>query len=492
MNRLKWVASGLTLILAAALFASPTGGALAGQSFPSKVVATGAASISKSISLGLNKSVIIELPRAARDVLVSNPAIVDAVVRTKQRTFLIGKAVGETNVFFFGAEGRQILTLSVQVSRDVTDLSKLLRRLMPASRIKIESIGENIILSGRTPNAVQADRAAEIAGKFLDDPGRKKIINMIAAQGRQQVTLKVSIVEMQRTLLKQLGVDVAAVTSIASNVINLASVNPFSIAGQFLSATNASFGTAKVVSTGAAVPTGVNVGAAIGGGNGVSGVLRAMERNGLLRTLAEPNLTTISGETANFLAGGEFPVPVAQRGDRISIEFKPFGVSLAFTPVVLDEGRISIKVATEVSELTNDGAFTLTGSAGITIPGLKVRRANTTVEMPSGGSLVMAGLIQEESKHNLNGLPGLKSLPVLGALFRSRDFENSETELVVIVTPYIVKPVSRKRLARPDEGFAPPSDEEVTFLGRLNAVYGAQSGKRPSGNYIGDIGYIMK
>ena len=248
-----------------------------------------------------------------------------------------------------------------------------------------------------------------------------------------------------------------------------------------------------MVSSAATVPTGVNVGAAVSStSNGTSAVLRAMERNGLLRTLAEPNLTTISGETANFLAGGEFPVPVAQRGDRISIEFKPFGVSLAFTPVVLDERRISIKVATEVSELTNDGAFTLTGTNGITIPGLKVRRANTTVEMPSGGSLVMAGLIQEEAKHNLNGYPGLKSLPILGALFRSRDFENSETELVVIVTPYIVKPTNRSRLARPDEGFAPPSDEEVTFLGRLNAVYGTKTGQHPSGDYVGDIGYIMK
>lgn len=485
----------LALVAAPALLsAGHSGSALAQQAFPSKVSVAGAKQATKRLSLGLNKSVIVELPRAARDVLVSNPAIVDAVVRTPERTFLIGKAIGEANVFFFADDGQRILTLAVQVSRDVTDLSRLLRRLMPTSRIKVESIGENIVLSGTTTNAVQADRAAEIAGKFLDDPNRTKVINMIAAQGKQQVTLKVSIVEMQRTLLKQLGVDAAAVTTIASNVINLASVNPFSVAGQFLSATNASIGQAMVVRAGdaaATVPTGVNIGAAVSG-TGVSGVLRALERNGLLRTLAEPNLTTISGETANFLAGGEFPVPVAQRGDRISIEFKPFGVSLAFTPVVLDEGRISIKVATEVSELTNDGAYTVAGTNGITIPGLKVRRANTTVEMPSGGSLVMAGLIQEVSKQNLNGFPGLKSLPILGALFRSRDFNNSETELVVIVTPYIVAPTSLSRLARPDEGFAQPNDEEVTFLGRLNAVYGLRTGKHPSGKYVGDIGFMVE
>ena len=179
-------------------------------------------------------------------------------------------------------------------------------------------------------------------------------------------------------------------------------------------------------------------------------ILRALEQDGLLHTLAEPNLTAISGETANFLAGGEFPVPVAQQLGTISVEFKKFGIGLAFTPVVMSEGRISLKVSTEVSELSNQGAVVL---SNITIPALKVRRAETVVELPSGGSLVMAGLLSDQSKQALSGYPGLKNLPVLGTLFRSRDFLKNETELVVLVTPYVVKPVPRQDLAQPDDGF---------------------------------------
>ncbi|VAW10860.1 Type II/IV secretion system secretin RcpA/CpaC, associated with Flp pilus assembly [hydrothermal vent metagenome] len=433
----------------------------------------------RRITIGLNKSVIVRLPRPTRDVLVSNPEIVDAVVRTPETTFLIARAIGETNVFYFDASGRQILTLEINVARDVTDLSNMIRKLIPSSRIKIEALGDNIILTGSARNTIDADRAGEIATKFLNDVTGTKVVNMIAAEGKDQVLLKVTIAEMQRTLLKQLGVDLAAAVNIASTVVNLTSVNPFTIAGQALSTSNL---------TAAGNWT-------AGNGGNVNAVLRALERNGLLRTLAEPNLTSVSGETANFLAGGEFPVPVGiNSSGQVTIEFKPYGVGLAFTPVVLDEGRISLKVSTEVSELTTEGAFTLGAGTqnGITIPALKVRRANTTVELPSGGSLVLAGLMHESSKQDLNGFPGLKTLPVLGSLFRSRDFQKNETELVVIATPYVVNPTSRAALARPDEGFMQPSDKEVTFLGRLNAVYGMRTGQQPQGQYHGDFGFIVK
>lgn len=431
----------------------------------------------RRFTLGLNKSVIVALPQPARDVLVSNPSIVDAVVRTPEKTYLIARAVGETNVFFFDAAGRQILTVEVNVARDTTELSRMIRKLMPTSRIQVESIGENVVLTGTAQNAVHAGRAVELASKFLNDAEGKKVVNMIASESKDQVLLKVTIAEMQRTLLKQLGVDLTAAVNIASAVVNFSTVNPFTIAGAVLKGGTTS------------VPVSWQ-------GGSVNAVVRAMERNGLLRTLAEPNLTSVSGETANFLAGGEFPVPVGLNSSgQVTIEFKPFGVGLAFTPVVLDEGRISLKVSTEVSELTTEGAFTLSANnngASITIPALKVRRANTTVELPSGGSLVLAGLMHESTKHDLNGFPGLKQLPVLGGLFRSRDFQKNETELVVIATPYVVNPTSRDRLARPDEGFAQPSDHEVTFLGRLNAVYGMRTGQRPSGPYHGEYGFIVK
>ena len=222
--------------------------------------------------------------------------------------------------------------------------------------------------------------------------------------------------------------------------------------------------------------------------------VRASEQDGLIRVLAEPTLTAISGESASFLAGGEFPVPVGQDDDRISIEFKPFGVGLAFTPVVMSEGRISMKVSTEVSELSTDGAFTLNVgfTSGITIPALKVRRANTTVELSSGGTMIMAGLISEKTKQNINGVPGLKRLPILGALFRSRDFEKSETELVVLVTPYVVNQVARAKLTRPDGGFASASDKKTILFGHLNRIYGRDPEQLPPGGYKGDYGFIVE
>ena len=229
------------------------------------------------------------------------------------------------------------------------------------------------------------------------------------------------------------------------------------------------------------------------GSSRVQSVIRALEQDGLVHTLAEPNLTAISGETANFLAGGEFPVPVPQGGSgnvpTVTIQFKPFGVGLAFTPVVMSEGRISLKVSTEVSELTSEGAVVLSGFA---IPALKVRRAETTVELPSGGSLAMAGLLSDQSKQALSGYPGLKNLPVLGALFRSRDFQKNETELVVLVTPYVVKPVARSELAQPDEGFGWASDVNADLLGQMNRIYGRHPERAPVGRFDGDVGFIVE
>ena len=223
-------------------------------------------------------------------------------------------------------------------------------------------------------------------------------------------------------------------------------------------------------------------------------MVQALERVGLVHTLAEPNLTAVSGEAAKFLAGGEFPVPTGRdRDGNILITFKQFGVGLAFTPVVLDKGHISLQVSTEVSELTNTGAFSLEGAGntgGLTIPALAVRRAETTVELPSGGSLMIGGLLQQQSKQNIDAFPGLKELPVLGALFRSRDFQNNETELVVMVTAYLVDPVNEQRIAGPDDGFVVPTDFETIFLGRLNAVYGKNT--RLSTVPKNTVGYIVQ
>jgi pilus assembly protein CpaC len=216
--------------------------------------------------------------------------------------------------------------------------------------------------------------------------------------------------------------------------------------------------------------------------------MRALERDGLVRTLAEPNLTAISGEPAKFLAGGEYPIPVKDSNGQTSITFKEFGVGVAFTPTVMSEGRISLKIESEVSELSNNGAIVLDSTQ---IPAIKKRQANSTVELPSGGSIALAGLISDDVRQNIDGFPGLKDLPMLGTLFRSRDFIKRETELVVIVTPYLVKPVGPKDLARPLDGLAEASDRKANFMGHLNRIYGTESAA-PVGDLKGDYGFIVE
>ncbi len=224
------------------------------------------------------------------------------------------------------------------------------------------------------------------------------------------------------------------------------------------------------------------------GRQSVSGALKALERDGLLRTLAEPNLTAVSGEPAKFLAGGEYPVPVVDSLGQVSVIYKEYGIGLAFTPVVMTEGRISLKIESEVSELTQDGAVVLNN---IQIPALKKRQANSTVELPSGGSLALAGLLKEDSRQTIEGFPALKNLPILGTLFRSHEYQKDETELVIIVTPYVVRPTSRQELARPIDGLGDPTDRKANFLGEINRVYGGTS-PPPVGDLKGDYGFIVE
>jgi len=437
------------------------------------------------VKVGLNKSMVVELPKDVRDVLASDPKILDIVLNASRRAYLIGTGLGQANAFFFDQNGNRILTLEVVVDRDPAPLERLLNRLIKNAKIKVEFINDTVILTGKVPHASDATRASDIAARFVvtDSPEsnqkyREKVINLLSAGSREQVLLKVTVVEMERNIIKQLGVDFSNLAGTAGAQL---------LTGNF---TFAALRNLQFPFSGKDVVSNIQTGVGFqSNSTDVSVVIRALEQNGLLRTLAEPTLTAISGETANFLAGGEFPIPISQDDGNISLEFKPFGIGLAFTPIVLSEGRISMKVSTEVSELTNDGAVSL---GVITVPALKVRRANTTLELPSGGSLVMAGLISDETKQAMTGTPGLKNLPILGALFRSRDFIKSETELVVIVTPYIIDPVARHKLARPDKGFAVASDAQSNLLGRLNRIYGRRPEEMPIGHYQGDFGFIVE
>jgi pilus assembly protein CpaC len=452
----------------------------------------------KLVPLGIGKSVVIDLPRDAKDVLVANPAIANAVVRSARRAYLIGVGIGQTNVFFFDADGRQIAAFDIAVTRDLNGIRGALRKVAP--NVQVEGLGpDGIVLSGVAASPAESQQAVDLAARLVGDPN--KVVNSLTIRDRDQVMLKVTVAEVQRDVVKQLGVNLGASIGVGSNVINFNTNNPFTAYGKPLNSSAWRGGWVNGENS-HPLPSPLSP-AALGGAaglNAVTATIQAMEQAGVIRTLAEPNLTAISGESATFLAGGEFPVPGGYTCDsnvppvcQIQIQWKKFGVGLNFTPVVLSEGRISLKVLTEVSELSPENAIVLqptNQAAPITIPSIKARRAETTVEIPSGGSLAMAGMIQEQTKQAINGVPGLMQVPILGTLFKSRDYVNRQTELMVLVTPYVVKAVAQKQLSKPDDGFADASDPQTNLMGKLNRIYGGPR-KVDRQPYHGSYGFIL-
>ncbi|TYO67570.1 type II and III secretion system protein family protein [Bradyrhizobium hipponense] len=445
-------------------------------------VATVASGRTRFLSLGVGKSVVIDLPREVKDVLVADPKIANAVIRSAQRAYIIGGQVGQTNVVFFTADGQQVASYDIAVKRDLNGMRTALRQSLPG--VQIEGIGDSVMLTGSVSSPVEAQQAGEVAAKLVG--GADKVVNNIIVRGRDQVMLKVVVGEVRRDIVKQLGVDLSASLNAGTAVVNFNNSNPFAVSG------------GPIVSNNGLGITGLAKGVAT-----VNATMRAMESAGVMRTLAEPSLTAISGESATFIAGGEFPIPGGYACDPTThvcttqITYKKFGISLNFTPVVLSEGRISLRVMTEVSELSSQSAITVTqalsstSTNSITIPSIQTRRAETTLEIPSGGSMAMAGLIQQQTKQAINGLPGVDQVPILGALFRSQDFVNNETELMVIVSPYVVRAVAQKELSRPDDGFAPASDAQTALLGRMNRLYGIARRVDPINGAESDFGFII-
>jgi pilus assembly protein CpaC len=497
MGNTSLIRTALLLALLAAFGLAATGYAPAADRAPATgrsaavpeprtppVIVVGSEASSQFLPLGVGKSVVIDLPRDIKDVLVGDPQYANAVIRSSRRAYIIGVKTGQTSVYFFDADGQQIAGFDIAITRDLNGLRAALKQALPGLDIHVEGLGEGILLSGNVQTPIEAQQAFDIASRLVDDG--HKVVNGINVHGRDQVMLKVTVAEVQRDVIKQLGIDLSGGASLGSAVLNFSNTNPFPVYGQALVQSNNISGTWKSITT----------------------TLRAMERAGVIRTLAEPNLTAISGENATFMAGGEFPIPAGYTctaatgigtvgSCQYQIQWKKFGVALNFTPVVLAEGRMSLKVMTEVSELSTENQLTLVQalsadvSTTLTIPSIKTRRADTTVELPSGGSLALAGMISEQTKQQLNGIPGLMQLPILGTLFKSRDFINKQTELMVLVTPYVVRAVALKDLSRPDDGYADASDPASILLGKFNRIYGVAGKADPKVTYHGKPGFII-
>jgi pilus assembly protein CpaC len=471
----------LSFSAVAALTINPAMTSVAASDAEAPVASIGQMKV-RFLALGIGKSVIIDLPRDVKDVLVADPKIANAVVRSAQRAYIIGAAVGQTNVVFFDADGQQVAAYDIAVKRDLNGVRAALKQMLPAAAIQAEGVGDGVMLTGSVSSPVEAQQAGDLAARLVG--GADKVVNSIVVRGRDQVTLKVTVAEVRRDIVKQLGVDLSASMNYGTAVVNFNNSNPFTANNAPLVSGN---GLAASALNKAGLPS-------------VTATLRAMESAGVVRTLAEPNLTAISGESATFISGGEFPIPTGVTCQTTTagaigqcvqtVAFKKFGISLNFTPVVLTEGRISLRVMTEVSEVSAENSLT-GGANGTTIPSIKTRRAETTLEIPSGGSIAMAGLIQEQTKQAVNGMPGIDSLPIFGALFRSQDFINNQTELMVIVTPYVVRAVAQKELSRPDDGFAPASDSQSALLAQMSRIYGVAARVEPVGVYRANFGFII-
>jgi pilus assembly protein CpaC len=481
----------------------------------------------RSMSLPKGKSAVVDLPTDVHDVLVTDPKVANVVLSTRRRVFVLGVEGGQTDAAFFDAAGRQMLRLNIRVDQDISALGDTLNRVLPGSSIHVEAVNQSIVLSGEVENAATADKALRLAQGFVAKP--EQVVNMLSVAESEQVMLKVRIVEVNRTVIKQLGFNLNAVIGqIGSAQYLLGTAATYGVNGSLLGGLTGGYqynglqepelqvpcatgvsGTCYAVTKNAAsgasnynTATAMTTAGKAGAVNQASALVNAFERVGLVRTLAEPNLTAVSGESAKFLVGGSFPVPTGEdTTGRVTIEFKDFGVGLGFTPVVLSKGRISLKLSTEVSEVTNSNAFTLTNSStsstgssttspSLVIPGLNIRRAETVVELPSGQSMMIAGLLQSVNKQTLDSLPGLMQVPVLGAMFRSRDYQQGETELVVIITPYLVKPVPPGQLQTPADGLMMANDLETNLLGKLNKSVGKTA---PQGKtYQGPYGYVVE
>jgi pilus assembly protein CpaC len=451
--------------LGSALAALSLGLAAVTAAAPAAAQPAGAARPSQSMDLSINEGKLVRLSAPMSDLFIANDSIADVQVRSPTQLYIFGKSRGNTTVYATDKSGRVIYATNVNVAYNLGSVDSMLNLAMPEAAISATPVGNMVLLTGTVPSPEDANEAARLVMAFVGDG--VQVVNRLKSAVPLQVNLRVRIAEVNRSIVKQIGV----------NLLSRDTTSGFQFGiGQGSAGT---FGSPAVGST-PAVPKAFNVlaGATSIGAAGrlfgldLIGSLDLAAKDGLVTILAEPNLTALSGETASFLAGGEFPVPISQSLGAITIEYKQYGVGLAFTPYVLADGRISMRVRPEVSELSNEGTIRLNG---FNVPALTTRRAETTVELGSGQSFMIAGLLRNSHTNDVSKAPFLGDLPILGALFRSTSFRRAETELVIIVTPYLVRPVSNQ-MALPTDGYRMPTDAQGIGAGQ---IYTGTSGSHP-------------
>ena len=419
----------------------------------------------KPMLIDVDQAELVQLPQPATTVFVANPDIADVQVPNTGKFLIFGKKPGTTTVYAMYSDGK-VTSYSVTVKRPVADIAAALREQVPGAQITVTSMPGGITVNGTVASPREAQKLKAVARDFLGD--KDDIVFNVNVTGATQVNLRVRVAEVARTANKQFGFNWSAIFNNGTIAIGLLTGRPpVSSFGNFLASPSSpqpdSFGFG---------------GRSNGGSVNINSMIDALQTEGIVTILAEPNLTASSGETANFLAGGEFPIPIAQGNNTISIEFKHFGVSVDFTPTVLDANRMSIKVRPEVSQLSDAGAITIDS---VKIPGIAIRRAETTVELASGQSFAIAGLFQNNVSTQIQQFPWLGDIPILGTLFRSTQFQRKESELVIIVTPYIVQPAAKPSdIHVPTEGLVFSSDIEQVLMGRMTAASGRPAGTSPA------------
>lgn len=455
------------LALAGTLSLATFGLALPAAAQSQITVASTAYGAQRNVDIELNKSIIVDLPAGVAEVVVSQPNVAAAIMRTRTRAIVQGIGGGNTNIFFIDDAGRTIQVLELRVIKEPSQvgnaLEEALARVIPGSKISVESVTLNdatnrVVLTGTVLSTDDKLRAEQVAIQFAG--AAENVANIIDVAGAQQVMLQVTVSEVKRDVAKQFGINFGA-------IVNVGTTNLLSFANGLL--------TDAFPTDGIDASFGAN-------GNQVSAAIRALEGRGALRVLAQPTLTAISGQPAKFLAGGELPYYTYEDNDDGSktrtVLFKPYGVELAFTPVVKSNGAIALTIDTSVSEPQADLSLTK-------------RQANTSVEVPSGMTLAIGGLLQERTSQQINQFPGLGDIPILGALFRSRDYQTEQTELVILVTPYLVNPVPAGTIAVPTDYSTPASDAEAIFLGKLENQYGVAGSGGMRGGFSGSVGFVL-